>query len=213
MSYGVSLKVEGSTNSLANDMLKHIVSDIEKYFSAAFDTLRQDLSGLIVDAIRNTEEYRSLLDGQLKAEFGLPDSESRVENIIKFLENTHFEYSSILVSNGQLKGKFSLNLIKSDFSDILTLPDAIFRTEKGTNLEWLRWLLLEGDTTIIKDYEVALGPYPNSRTGMAVMQNSISGKWSVPPQFSGTITNNWLTRAIDSVSGDIENLINSSLKR
>ena len=213
MSYNISFEIKESANNIANEMLLHILPDIEKYFSRAFDNIRTDLSGLIVDAVRNSEEYRSLLDGQLKAEFGLPDSEARVETIINFLENTHFEYSSLLVSNGKLKGKFSLNLIKSDFSDIISLPAAIFTTEKGTDLEWLKWLLLEGDRTIIKDYEVALGPYPNSRTGMAVMKNSIKGKWSVPPQFSGTISNNWLTRAIDSVSGDIENLINSSLKR
>ena len=213
MSYNVSLSVQGSVSNIANEMLKHIVPEIEKYFSRAFDTLKEDLSSLVVDAIRMSDEYNSLLGGQLKAEFGLPDSAARVENIIKYLENTNFQYSSILVSNGKLKGKFSLNLIQSDFSDILSLPDAVFTTEKGSQLEWLRWLLLEGDTTIIKEYEVVLGPAPNSRTGMAIMRGTTKGKWSVPPQFSGTINNNWLTRVIDSVNNDIENLINLSLKR
>ena len=44
------------------------------------------------------------------------------------------------------------------------------------------------------------------------MRLTPSGKWKIPSEFSGTITNNWITRAIDIASDSIDSILSSTLK-
>jgi hypothetical protein len=48
-----------------------------------------------------------------------------------------------------------------------------------------------GDITIIRDYQVEIKPGAG-RSGNSIMVSG--GSWRVPPEFSGTLQNNWLTR-------------------
>jgi len=56
------------------------------------------------------------------------------------------------------------------------------------------------------NYEIVIGPNKYSRTGYAIMKPA-SGSWSVPSEFAGTITDNWITRAIQTSETDINNLL------
>jgi hypothetical protein len=145
------------------------------------------------------------------AEFGLPDADSRLGSIISLWKKIDFVYSPVVIRNGFLSGSFSLNMIRSDFVDVINSEAAIYTTSKGSRLNWLEWLCLEGNKTIIKDYVIELGPNPRSRTGMAVMRGEISGKWSVPSEFSGTINDNWITRSINSITPNIQQVIKEGM--
>ena len=87
-----------------------------------------------------------------------------------------------------------------------------FKQYKGTDLNWLEWLLLFGNKTIIRDYVVEFGDNPRSRTGRAVMKGVKSGKWGVPPEFAGTKNNNWITRAIESADSEINSILKEATK-
>ena len=190
---------------------KALLPDVNKYLEKTFNKIKDGLTDIVQGAIINSPEYSSLVSGSLKAEFGLPDSELRLSTILGLWTNLVFEYKKVSISGGSLSGGFVLNVIKSDYSDVLSSEAAVLTTIKGTNLYWLEWLLLFGHKTIIKNYEVKLGSYPSSRSGMAVMSGVISGKWAVPNEFAGVSNDNWITRAIDSVDGDIQKLFSSNL--
>ena len=81
---------------------------------------------------------------------------------------------------------------------------------RGYSLPWLQWLLLDGTKVLIDSHQVVIGPNLRSRTSMAIMRPG-SG-WSVPNEFAGTQNNNWLTRAIDSSSDSINNLLKRAFK-
>jgi hypothetical protein len=197
---------------IINNILQALVPQVDKYFKKTLKAVSPKIQAVVIDAIKAAPEYQSLLSGQLKAEFGLPDSDTRLNSIMGFWQNINVEYKTITVGRSVLKGGFVINMIKRDFSDIINSSVAILTTEKGTDLNWLEWLLLFGNQTIIKDYNVELGPNPRSRTGMAVMKGVISGKWSVPAEYSGTINNNWITRSIDSIEGEIQNILLKAFK-
>lgn len=208
----ISVDIIESVDEITKRILKALLPQVNQYFQKAFNECKNQINSIITEAIVSSAEYQSLLSGKLKYEFGLPDSESRLSTILGIVSNIQTSYNEPTIIKNQIKASFSLNMIPSDYSDLLASSVAIFTTEKGSQLEWLKWLLLFGDKTIIKDYIVEIGPNARSRTGNAIMVSTIKGRWNVPPEFAGTKNNNWITRAIDSVNNDIIQLLEKSLK-
>lgn len=201
------------TNSkIYNKVLKALKPELNKYLEKVFNKAKTRIVKAVIKAIKNAPEYQSLLSGDLKYEFGLPDSDARVNSILSFWEKINVEYKKVYIAGDKISGGFTLSMIDSDFSDVIGSAAAVFTTEKGTDLNWLEWLLLFGNKTIIRDYVVEFGPNPRSRTGRAVMKGVQSGKWSVPNEFSGTKNNNWITRAIESADSEINSILKEVTK-
>lgn len=201
-----------SNSEIESKILRALKPEINKYLEKVFAKTKLKITDAIINAITNSPEYNSLISGDLKYEFGLPDSDSRVNSLLNFWKKINTDYKSISISNSKLSGGFTISMIQSDFSDVINSSAAVFTTEKGTDLNWLEWLLLFGNKTIIKDYVIEFGANPRSRTGRAVMRGVQKGKWSVPNEFAGTKNNNWITRAIDSADSEINSILQEAFK-
>jgi hypothetical protein len=199
-------------DEIEDKILRALRPEVNKYLKKIFDNIKPQVINIVTKAIINSPEYNSLLSGQLKYEFGLPDSDSRINTILQFWKKVNAEYKTVLIQRKKLVGGFVINMIDQSYADVLNLSVSSFITEKGSILNWLEWLLLFGNKTIIKDYTVEIGPNPRSRTGQAVMKGIQKSKWSVPSQFSGTPNDNWITRAIDSATPQINKLFNQAIK-
>lgn len=207
----ISFNIKETEANLVYTILNVLKPEVDKYFRDIVTAVQPKIIQLVTDAIIRAPEYDSLLNGRLKAEFGLPDSGSRVDTIISFWQKIEVVYKKMSIIGDKLQGGFALQMIPSDFNDVINLPEATLITEKGTDLNWLEWLLLFGNQTIIKDYTVKMGPNTRSRTGLAIMTGAIAGKWGVPSEFAGVQSNNWITRAIDSVDSEIESAFLSAM--
>lgn len=203
-----SIKILENNKQIADDILKALIPQVDNYLKKILRNVRTQIPRLIYDILINTDTYNSLISGQLKYEFGIPDASSSLDEILNiWTNNVIIEYKAPLISNSQIKSSFSVSLIRSDFSDVLSSQSAlVIDNLRGYNLPWLEWLLLEGNKTIIPKQQVVIGPNKNSRTGFAVMRES-SKSWKVPSQFSGTLNNNWITRAIDDNESKINILL------
>jgi hypothetical protein len=209
-----SINITETDDQISGRILRALKTELDKFLSKIFDRVKPQIVTTVQKAVVSSPEYNSLLSGDLKYEFGLPDSDSRVQTILNFWTKINVEYKKVSINNNtKLAGGFILTMIPSDYSDVLSSSAAVFTTEKGTDLNWLEWLLLFGSKTIIRDYEVEFGYNPKSRTGQAIMRGVKRGKWSVPSQFSGTQNNNWITRAIDSVESDIYKILSEAMKK
>lgn len=205
-SFNFSLDLVQSNRDIAKKINQAILQELKPRLSEVFKQSREYIRPTVISAIQSQPEYISLMSGSLKFQFGLPDSVSRIKAILETIDKSLFvEYYNPKITGQSISGGFFIGMVNSDFSDILSLSEATFITEKGTPLEWLKWLLLEGDKTIISGYEFNIGNFKNSRTGGGIMSSSVSGSWRVPPEFAGSAENNWITRAVDSVSDQIEN--------
>jgi len=206
------VEIVETTDQIEGKILRALKPEINKYLKKVFDKTKPRILQALTNAITSSPEYSSLLNGSLKYEFGLPDSDNRVASILKFWQKLNVEYKSVSIDGKKLVGGFVINMVDSSYTDVLSSGAATFKTEKGTDLNWLEWLLLFGNKTIIKDYVVEFGPNPRSRTGQAVMKGIQKGKWSVPASFSGTKNNNWITRAIDSATPEINKILKEVVK-
>ncbi len=201
------------SNTVARQLiLEALLPDIKSYVDNALDQLKTQLPPILNRAVVETPEYESLLAGKLRQELGIVDGASKVAGLLSVWSSTiNIERKGPSISNGNIRGNFSVNMVRIDFSDVIYSEYAsMVDTMRGYSLPWLEWLLLEGNRTIIDNHEIVLGANPRSRTGSAIMINS-KQSWRIPTEFVGTIEDNWITRAIDSVSSEVEDLLQKVL--
>lgn len=209
-----NMKLVENNSSISQNIARALLPEINRYLNNIFNQVKNSIPRIVVEAIKNEPEYASLVGGKLKGEFGLDDASSKIEAILSTIENNIIsEFKSATISNNQVKGGFKIQMIRSNFTDLLSLGQSSFTTENGDTIDWLRWLLLEGDNVIISDYKFVAGAYPTSRTGMGIMNEFKGAFWRVPPEFAGNINNNWITRAIDKASSNISQELNKVMSR
>lgn len=210
-----SVKILESDSTIRKMILEALQEEVESTFRKAVPEITENIQKIINRAIRDAPEYASLLNGQLRLEFGLYDAASQVDAIVDtWTNNITVDVKPIKITNAGLSGGFSIGMIASDFNDVLSLSSAeMVDAERGYSLPWLKWLLLEGGKVLVKDYQIVLGPSPYSRTGYAIMKSDSSSNWRVPAEFAGTITNNWVTRAIDSLTDEITTMMTQQIER
>lgn len=206
----LSLNLVESNSEIQQRILQALLPACADYMNKGVGIIKTELPLIIFNAISQTPEYLSLVSGKLRLELGIPEAQSKVLSIVQqWSYNIVYNYQSPAISGNRIKSSFSANAIKADFSDVLSSYDAEVIDNSGYKLPWLRWLLLEGNVPLVKRHDVLIGPNSRSRTGFAVMTQS-NNDWHVPPEFAGTESDNWITRAIESSQNEINNLLNKA---
>lgn len=204
-SFGVSVNLVETQSEITSKILQALLPAVSAYFDNIQKQLITIIPNIIIDSITNQPEYDALISGSLQYEFGLPDASARISEILETIRNGHIiKYKPVSAKSSGLTGEIKIEMIKKDFSDLLSLGSASFVTEKGEKLDWLKWLLIEGDNVIVSDHVFIFGPSQYSRTGYGVMRQVGGGFWRVPPEYAGNVQNNWITRAIDAASSQID---------
>ena len=207
----ISFKLLESDKTISNKILKALLSDIKTFVNNSFNKIKQELPLIVLNSIKLSPEYSELISGNLRLELGIADPNTKVAGLIEiWSKNIVYNYNKPEIKNNKIKSSFSVEMIKSDFSDVLGSDYSIVvDSVRGYSLPWLEWLLLDGSKSIVKNYEVVFGPNPASRTGSAIMYPS-SSSWGISNSYAGTISDNWITRSIDSAEGQISNLLDKA---
>lgn len=212
----MKLKIElPSETAIAREMSKALISDVDIWMRKAVIFFKREIPPIIREHIESSPEYISILNGQLKYSFGIANPQEKLTGLLDIWMNSiDVQYTRPTINGrGQVKASITVSMMKVDFSDVLYSEYAsVYDQERGYVLPWLEWLVLEGNRVIVKDSKIVFGPNPRSRTGGAVMQKDTKSKWKVPSTYSGTIGNNWITRAIDEASGDLETLFDRAIR-
>lgn len=168
-------------------------------------TLKQKIIPVIRLALASSPEIASLQNGVLRAEFGL-DSDPTTQLIEEILSTLEFRPLYAQKNRG---GGIEILMQPSDYSNILGKSFAQQAIDGGT-LPWLSWLLTLGDSIIITGFGVEFGSFKTSRTGEARMSSKMA-PYKVNSAFSGTLNDNFITRAIDRVYPQIQSIITGIL--
>lgn len=203
----LSARFAVSASQMNNDILNAFLPEIKKEFSLGVSIVKQQLPSIIKDSILRSPTYDSLVSGDLKFEFGIPDATIKVAELINvWLSGIVYDIKLPSVSGYGIKASFAARAVKADFSDVLGSNAAFVHDNIGSyDLPWLQWLLLDGGAIIVPGYSVTYLPSHRSRTGNAIM--TPGGNWGVASQFKGTINNNWITEAIEASNSELNLLL------
>lgn len=192
----LTIKLLDSNKQIEDKIKAAFSEEINNVIQKNINTLLEQSKNLAVNLISSQPELISLSSktiGSLKGQFGIRDGEdlSATFDIIKAVKESvsikFVKYNKKLTGGG-----LEINFQPSDFTNLLGLQSGHVIYEGG-DLHWLSWLLTEGNRAIIIGYyydpETGVG-----RSGLGTM--SEGGIFRVPPEFSGTRTNNFVTRAL-----------------
>lgn len=167
------------------------------------------VKGRVINIVRaslyDSTTIKSLLNGTLRDDFGLTSSMSTaaVTQILTYI-------SSNIEVEIKKSGKYSKVMLRiigeKDIANIVNLSSGSFES-KGGSVPWLYWLLTRGTEVVIGDFWLFAGAVGRTRSGGTKIMKEIASKsrdpFRVDPSHAGTIDDNFITRAIESVSKDI----------
>lgn len=195
-----NFKIVDSNQKITNNFYKEASKELRKIFEAASPKIQADVINIVVDALMDCPEVKALQGGSLKYAFGIPDSEVVTTIVYAIANSTKVKFKNFKFTKSTVSNVLSVYIQPTDMKNILGLEEAYIETEMGAELPWLQWLLLRGDEVIVYDFHV-LYRDGAGRSGGAIMVPK--GVYKVESQYSGTIEDNFITRAITKEIGKI----------
>jgi hypothetical protein len=190
----LSINIVESVGEISKNINKAIADYINDKIKKNTNTLITKVNLLIPNWIKSQPEIVSLLSkdsSSLAGHFGISGSTSSIVEIIvsSVTSSTSLKF---IPYNDKLVGGLELYFQPSNFSNLLSLPQG-HTTYSGGDLHWLDWLLTRGDSIIIANYQYN----PQTGLGRSGLGNMVEGNsFRVPPQFSGTKDDNFITRSL-----------------
>ena len=205
----LSIKLTDSIQAIELKVNGAIAVHLNSFFLKKKGYIENQLRDLVGIWIRSQPEIQSLAtSGDLAGQLGLPAGTSLgvVNKIVNSIQqSTQMQMKKI---SKKLEGGLTLTCQPSSFANLLGIPDGHVKILDG-DLHWLRWLLESGSKILVVNYHYtpATG-FGRSRIG--VMDKG--GAWRVPPEFAGTLEDNFVTRAFLGKEKDLNALFSRILR-
>lgn len=189
----ISLRLLDSTKQIEKNINIAIANHINGIITREQNNIINKVKLLIPNWIEIQPEIVSLRSNSpisLVGLFGIPgDANASVDAIVRsVVDATSIKFSQY---SANLKGGLELQFQPTTFSNLLGLP-AGHTVYNGGDLHWLDWLLLRGDNIIVTNFQYN----PSSGLGRSGLGNMVGGgSFRIPPEFSGTKDDNFITRA------------------
>jgi hypothetical protein len=209
----LSIKLLESDNDIITKINKSIARRLNVLIKRRAKIVQNDIKRLIPSWISEQPEVISLnsdgTDGSLNAQFGLRPGQSAIviADIINAISESIFVHITP-VSPVNLSGGISFSIQPTDFKNLISLSSGIVVTEKLQQLHWLDWLLTEGDKVIITGYQYV--PSDGGRSDGGTMK--LGRSFRVEPSYSGTVDDNFVTRAFTGRDKQLATLLSKLLK-
>lgn len=202
------IKILDSDIVIQRKILDSLKSGLKLIFNKSRSKIESEVRNIVVEAISNCPEIQSLRAGKLRLDFGLSDDPTS-EIIYAIANSTFVSFKDFKLQASGTSVALNIYVQPSDFQNLLSLPSSNVSTEAGDSLPWLQWLLTAGDAIIITGYSVEYKTSPNSRSGGAIMVPN--GVFKVDSSFSGTVEDNFISRAINKYQDRIREAVEKNL--
>jgi hypothetical protein len=211
----MNLHIVETDKQIKTLILKSIATEIDQDLSRSIKSIDSKIRLYTPLIFVKSLTYKALITGDLNAQIGFfkGQANNSLNEILDTIANSvKVTKKTVRFSGNKFTGGIVIEVLLSDYSDILSLSRASITTEKKYVLPWLDWILTKGDLSIVLDYEFI--PYNGrGRSGGGLMSFDPGSSWRMPPAHSGTDNNNWLTRALRDYEAEIANNYAIIIKR
>lgn len=203
----LTIKLLESNSDIEKKIKTAIAEELNVLIKKNFKTAQKRIESSVSGWVTSQPEVQSLLregvPNSLHAQFGLQAG----QGLLSSIEIVNAIIASIEVRVRQADAKLNtgidFNIQPENLRNLLGLPSGFTQTEDQDILPWLTWLLLEGSNTIVYGYTYV--PDLSGRSGGGTME--AGGSWRIPPEFSGTIDDNFVTRALSNRDKELEGIL------
>ena len=209
----VNIKLIESDREIRGKINKALAREFDNKKKKIKPSILSKLKPIVTTALFNSPEIISLQSGVLRFDFGLtadpgPQIVNAVVNSLQLIVER-----STGNANG-ITGGFTIRLQPTDYANLLSLPVAMQALEIEARIPWLEWLLTAGDMIIIGHFGIEYGAGLGRSGGahMVPLSRAPLGPYKINSAFSGTIDNNFITRAINRASGQMKKVIVGALQ-
>jgi|TARA_B100000287_G_scaffold426490_1_gene474485 hypothetical protein len=203
----ISARLTESVAQIEKKIMRAIVDEANATFLKSVSRSLEPIRVIVRAAIQSCPEIASLNAGTLRADFGIPAGKDATTEIVNSIANSvTFMTQKFSLKGKNITGGLTVGIQPTSFVNLLGIGNT--ELESGGSIPWLQWLLTSGDSIIIADFGVKYGPYGRSGMGAMTMKQR---PFKVDSSFSGTSTDNFITRALAPKAGQIEKAIIRSL--
>ena len=206
------------------ELERKLIKELDKILNKSMIKSAKELTPIVQEIIKKSllesEDLKALSSGDLIGEFGIRSSTAAtVAQQIALNVSQTVIVSPMNVSLRTKRGGISLKVQPNDLQNVLSIPNGSYtyysrRYKKDVTINWLDWFLTKGDAIIVAKFyfEESGGA---GRSGRGSMQKG--GSWRVRPEYSGTLEDNAVTRALqskktkDEITKSIEKVIKKNL--
>jgi hypothetical protein len=215
----ISLKLLDSDLQFRTKILFALSTIVNKALTEASPSIKLQVSEYIKSLIANTSTVYSLMHGDLRGAFGLDDDSASkaITEIVEEMGNSvHVDIAKPRNKKAKTVGDLFVT-IRPNINAITLLRSGSYFSDGriGGNVDWLTWLLTRGTEVVVGDFSFFLeDTNANSRSGLGFMIET-GNNFRVDPEFSGTVEDNFITRAISSSesTNEIRNIINREIRK
>lgn len=199
--------IKNNFSEMKKSVVRNLITDLNKQFKKVARLSVNKIINLTRIHLKNSETYKALTQpgGLLAGHFGLPIGTEKgvVDEIVDYISGRiELKVATFQQENDQLIGGMDIILNKSVLTYLTQRHGSFVVTEKGQTIPWLDWLLFAGDEIILTGFRIKFKAA--GRSGQAIMIPQ--GYWRVPPAYSGTEGNNWITEELGNNDGYLKEL-------
>lgn len=210
MSSLIEFKIELSAPSI-EQMKKDILEEFLKYMSEiimrSLPFIKSKIITLIEETLRNSPIWSGLDGGDLQEVLLLPNPTASLYNIERaVIESINILNKPVSVSGSLINGGFQIGILSNSLTDVLSVSETSYTTINGKFVPWLEWLLFYGTGVVINK-----GKLIQTKKGVIIGRDN--NDMVIPSAYSGTPTDNFLTRALLPIEPIIGSLIEEEISR
>ena len=203
----VSIKLLETDKAIQGKIYSGLAKQIQKHFNSVSGKIVSAIKPILIASLASSPEIKSLSSGVLQADFGLT-SDPSLAIINSVSDSISVQAQKVKTNGSTISGGFMVNAQPNSYGNLLSLPIAT-QAIGGGSLPWLKWLLTLGDTIIIGGFGVEYGPHGRTGKGRMVEDNA---PFKVNSAFSGTVDDNFITRAIKRSEKTVINAIIKAIR-
>ena len=197
------LHITDSNQEISNKILKALAEVLSPHFQNTVPKIKKSVVQLVKEAISSSPEMKSISGGTLQFDIGL--SSGQAEGVVEIFSQAvansiDVSFTGIKKSGRKLKGGITITIQPLTYANIPNIP-LVWKLTSGEIADVKSLLIQLGDSMLVFPYEIEYGPF--GRSGGARMERQKESRWGigsgssrVPPSFSGTFTDNFITRTL-----------------